>query len=93
MDKKKLRKIHKEIAKLRAGLANIKSGDLMSVARQLGRVRSKQRTNEPTFISELLPHSRPISIPDHSGTLKPRTSGNILDALEQDLFFLEEELD
>jgi hypothetical protein len=43
-------------------------------------------------MSRLIPNSRPISIPDHPGSLKRFTAGNILDALEQDIFALEEML-
>ena|SRR5690348_10444077 len=93
MNKQKLRKLKRQLARLRSHSASIRSDELKRFAQQLGRQRSHQRTNEPTFISLLLPYSRPISIPDHPGNLKRFTAENILDALEQDIFALEEELE
>jgi len=93
MDKQKLRKLKTQLAKLRNRSAAIRSTELISFARQLGRERRTQRTGEPAFISTLLPYSRPISIPDHPGTLKRFTAENILDAFERDIFAFEEELE
>jgi hypothetical protein len=77
---------------LRQRPANIRSLELQSLARALGRVRDTSRGKEPTFVSLLLPASRPLSIPDHPGSLKRFTAGNILDVLEQDIFALEDML-
>ncbi|HEX9989277.1 MAG TPA: hypothetical protein VGE45_12465 [Chloroflexia bacterium] len=92
MNKNKISKLKKQLVRLRNGSASIKSDDLQRFAKQLGRVRSS-RGKEPTYVSELLPYSAPISIPDHSGTLKRFTAENILDAFEQDIFAFEEELE
>ena len=72
-------------------ISNLRNQELVSLAEALGRTRSK-RGNEPTYISRLLPQSKPISIPNHPGSLNKRTADNILDALEQDIFNLEEML-
>ena len=90
MDEKKLRKIQKDIAKLRATPGNIRSSDLVNLAKRLGRKRRKQRTGEPAFVSDLLLYTTPIRIPIHPGTVKPRTAGAILDELEKDAFALED---
>jgi hypothetical protein len=92
MTRKKLQRLKQRLAMLRQRPANIRSAELQSLARALGRVRNTSRGKEPTFVSRLLPNSRPISIPDHPGSLKRFTAGNILDALEQDIFALEEML-
>ena len=89
MDKKKLRKLRAQLKRLRQRSANLRNQDLVAFAKKLGRERS-ERGKEPTYISTLLPYSRPISIPNHPGSLKPLTAGNILDSFEQDLQALEE---
>lgn len=91
MDIKKIRRLKKQVSRLRNRIANIRSQELVRLAQQLGRGQS-ERGKEPTYISELLPHSRPISIPNHPGSLKKFTAGNILDALERDILELEEML-
>jgi len=90
MDKRKLSRLRRRIQDLRARLGNIKSRELESLARALGR-KLNDRGKEPTFISELLPQSRPLSIPHHAKTLKRGTAGNILDQLEKDIDALEEQ--
>jgi|SRR5882724_3086786 len=92
MTRKKLQRLKRRLAMLRQRLANIRSTELQSFARALGRVRDTSRGKEPTFVSLLLPNSRPLSIPDHPGSLKRFTAGNILDTLEQDIFALEDML-
>jgi hypothetical protein len=92
MNKYKLDKLKRELSKLRRQSAGIRSRDLQSLAKSLGRRRIKKRTGEPTWISTRFANARPISIPDHPGALKRFTAGNILDQLEQDLFLFEEEL-
>jgi|KBSSwiStaDraftv2_1062776.scaffolds.fasta_scaffold1652314_2 hypothetical protein len=89
MDQKKLRKLRRRLQALRTRVGNIGNRELESLARALGRKRA-ERGKEPTFISTLLPHSRPLSIPHHSATLKIGTASNILDQLEKDIDDLEE---
>jgi len=89
MNQRKLRQLRKRLNALRSHPGNIKSGELESLARALGR-KLANRGKEPTFISEMLPQSRPLSIPHHSTALKPGTARNILDQLEKDIDDLEE---
>ena len=89
MNQHKLRQLRKRLNALRSRAGNIKSGELESLARALGR-KLANRGKEPTFISEVLPQSRPLSIPHHSTSLKPGTARNILDELEKDINNLEE---
>ena len=91
MDKQKLSRLRKRIQALRSRLGNIRSRELISLATALGRKRNN-RGKEPTFISELLPHSRPITITEHPRALKKGTAGSILDRLEEDIDLLEEQL-
>ena len=89
MTRTKLQRLKRRLAMLRQRAANIHSAELQSLARALGHVRDTSRGKEPTFVSLLLPNSRPLSIPDNPGSLKRFTAGNILDVLEQDSFALE----
>jgi hypothetical protein len=89
MDKRKLRQLRRRIEALRTRLGTIQSRELESLAKALGRKRAK-RGKEPTFISEWLPQSRPLSIPHHSKALKKGTASSILDQLEKDIDDLEE---
>lgn len=89
MYSKKLAKLRQRINELREKSGNIPPRKLESIAKALGRVRA-DRGKEPTWISRLLPNSRPISIPNHPGVLNRFTAGNILDQLENDIFMLEE---
>jgi hypothetical protein len=89
MNKRKLQRLRKRLEALRTRLGNIQSRELESLAKALGRKRAN-RGSEPTYVSELLPLSRPLSIPHHSTTLKRGTAGNILDQLERDIEALEE---
>jgi len=66
MDEKKLAKIQREIDSARARVGNLRHRDLAKIAKMLGRVRSKDRTNEPTYVSNLLLDANVITIPDHS---------------------------
>jgi hypothetical protein len=61
------------------------------MAKALGRRRDK-RGKEPTYISDLLRTSRPITIPAHPGTLATGTANAILDRFEEDIFELEEQV-
>ena len=90
MNKKKIRKLKQRLARLRNQVADMKRQKLVSFAQAVGRERI-DRGGEPTYISTLLPYSRPISIPGHS-TINKFVAGNILDALERDILELEEKL-
>jgi hypothetical protein len=92
MNKFKLHKLKRQLSELRRKPAGIPSRKLQSLAKSLGRERSKGRGKEPTWISTSFPNARPISIPDHSGTMKKGTAANILDQLELDIFLYEKEL-
>jgi len=92
MDKKKLKKIQKTLNALRLKPNNIRSNELIKLAKSLGRGLFN-RGHEPNYLSELLPKSRPISIPNHPGAMARFTAENILDQLEQDIFDLEESLE
>jgi len=89
MNRRKLRKLRQRLQALRTRIRNIEARELEHFARALGRKRA-ERGKEPTFISPLLPQSRPLCIPHHSATLKIGTANNILDQLEKDLDDLEE---
>jgi hypothetical protein len=80
MSRRKLRKLRQRLQALRMRVGNIESREFEKLARALGRKRV-ERGKEPTFISTLLPQSRPLSIPHHSATLKKGTANNILDQL------------
>jgi hypothetical protein len=88
MNKKKIRKLEQKIAQLRRRKSEIKSRELFVLAQALGRERVA-RGGEPTFVSTLLPHSRPITIPGHR-FVNRFTAGGILDRFEEDLFQLKE---
>jgi hypothetical protein len=92
MDEVKLKRLKRKLEGMRQRVANLRSRELIGLAEALGRTRSN-RGKEPTYVSSLLPNSKPISIPDHPGSLNKYTAGNILDSLEQDIFNLEELLD
>lgn len=88
MSAKRLRRLRQALEGLRRAIANMPSRKVENFARALGRRRAK-RGSEPTWISDLLPNSRPLSIPHHSKNLKRGTATNILDQLERDLVELE----
>lgn len=92
MDAAKLAKIKRRIQECRKRANNLRHRDLESIAKALGRERSKKRTNEPTYISTLF-KTNVLTIPDHSGTLKKGTALSILDQLEEDVYRFEEELE
>ena len=89
VNKRKLQKIKKKLQKLRLGPNNIRSVELANLAKSLER-KLFDRGKEPTYVSVLLPESRPISIPNHPGTMAKGTALNILDQLERDIFEIEE---
>ena len=92
MNREQIARLKRRIAKMGNRLANIRAHELESLAIALGRVKSN-RGKEPTYVSELLLNSKPLSIPNHPVGVYKFTAGKILDALEQDLFYLEENLD
>jgi hypothetical protein len=83
MDLKKIQKLRSQIEGLR-GRGGIKSDEIESLARRLGRRRAK-KGKEPTYVSEVFPDLRPVSIPSHPRDLNRFTAGGILDQLESDL--------
>jgi hypothetical protein len=88
VDLKKIQKYRSQIEGLR-GRGGIKSTELESLAKRLGRRRAN-RGKEPTWVSDAFPASRPVSIPSHPGGLNRFTAGGILDQLETDLDRYEE---
>lgn len=89
MNLTKIRKAREKLTTLRGRKANIKSRELISFAKSIGREFSP-RGKEPTYVSTLLPYSMPFSIPNHGGRpLAKYTAGNILDSIERDLDELE----
>jgi hypothetical protein len=84
MTKKKLAKLRRELDGLRAGKYSLKTSDLISFAKKVGRKRDTSRGKEPTYICESIDGVRPLSIPGHN-TINPHTAGSILDSLEADL--------
>ena len=88
MTRKKLERLRRELAELRARTA-VKPKELERFAKRVGRRRSI-RGQEPTFELE---GRRPLSIPIHPGDLRIGTKNNILDTLEGDLTAYEEALD
>ena len=88
MNKGKLEKLKIELESFRNKKGNIIPNELITLAEKLGRKKVK-RGKEPTYESELLPKSRPLTIPKHSRALNKYTAGSILDQLDQDIFELE----
>lgn len=57
----------------------------ISIAKQLGRTKAN-RGKEPNYTRERDPSlSPPLSIPNHSGDVKPGTARSIIDALLSDI--------
>jgi len=83
MDLKKIQKLRDKIEKLR-GRGGVNATELETLARQLGRKKAR-RGKEPTWVSEIFPDSRPVSIPSHPRDLNRFTAAGILDQLEGDL--------
>lgn len=88
MNREKLFKIRKEIEKVRRQ-GGVRASDLQRIARLVGR-RLATRGKEPNWVSDSLPSSRPISIPDHGGRdMRRGTVRSILNDLEGDVDSLE----
>jgi hypothetical protein len=87
MNYKTVKKLKRQLAELRQGVGNMKPRKLERFAIKLGR-NKVNRGKEPTWESEILPKSRPITIPHHS-IVKVGTAHNILDQFEGDIFQLE----
>jgi hypothetical protein len=84
MDSEKLDKLRKRVEELRKR-GGIGYSELESLARALGRVPCK-RGKHQTWVNEIFPDLRPLSIPRHgSKDLNRITANNILDQLELDI--------
>jgi hypothetical protein len=84
MNPKKLAKLRWKLESFRRR-GGIKSQELEDLAKAMGRRRHPRRGKEPTWVSDVVPNSRPLSIPSHSRDLNKITAGSILDRLEEDL--------
>lgn len=85
MDKKKLKKLKKELGEMRKSPQGRKADELITIATQLGRKR-ENRGKEPTYVREINPElSPPLSIPNHTGDMKTGTARSIIDALLDDV--------
>lgn len=84
MNREKLDKIRKRVEELR-NKGGIGYSELESLARSLDRVPSK-RGKHQTWISQIFPDLRPLSIPRHgSKDLNKYTANSILNQLELDI--------
>ena len=85
MTPKALKKIKRQLDEMRKSPFNRKSDDFVSIAKQLGRALDN-RGKEPTYVRGSDPAlSPPLSIPNHSGDVKPGTARSIIDALLSDV--------
>jgi hypothetical protein len=92
MNRQKLNKLRNRVEELRKK-GGIGSSELESLARALGRVKSK-RGKEPNWINKIFPNLRPLSIPRHGSKDLSRITANIiLDQLEIDIEQFEEYID
>ena len=81
MNKKKLKKIKRQISEMLSSPQGRKSEDLAGIALQLGR-KLFNRGKEPTYVKEADPClSPPLSIPNHSGEMPTGTTRSILNQL------------
>jgi len=88
MNPKKVRKLRQRLEELRRGVGNMPSKKLERFAKSLERRRAKGGS-EPTWVSNIFPDHRPISIPHHSRNLSKYVATNILDQFEIDIARLE----
>jgi hypothetical protein len=91
MNHKKLTEIKESMEKFRRR-GGIKSEELESLTKEIGRVKSK-RGKEPTWVSSQFSDLRPLSIPNHTHDLNKFTARSILDQLESDVEKWEEYLE
>ena len=85
MNREKLDKLRKRVEEFRKK-GGIGTSELESLARSLGRVLSKKRGKEPTWVNQRFTDLRPLSIPRHgSKDLNKYTANSILDQLEFDI--------
>lgn len=90
MNKRKLQQLRRRLRDLRRR-GGIKSAKAEALAKAVGRVRHK-RGSEPTWINRDFSQLRPLSIPRHSKDLNRFTAASILDQLEEDLDWIEQNL-
>lgn len=90
MNQRKLNQLKRRLDDLRG--APRKSKVLARMAEALGRKRVKHGSY--TWESEVFPHLRPLSIPQHSADVKRFTAESILDHLEsEDVYAWQEAID
>ena len=89
MTEKKLKKLSAQIRSLKEKAGSVRSRDLVSVAKKLGRYRIKT-DGHPQYGTDLRPGR--ITIPSHSKPLKRRTTLSILGELETDIFYWQDRL-
>jgi len=92
MNFKSLERIRRRLEDYRAAPANIPSGELVKVAKSLGRRRKKKRRGEPIYISTIFPQLSPLRIPSHPGALPRYTALSVLNQLDEDILQWEEYL-
>lgn len=86
----KLNKLRRAVEAMRRSQPKVK--ELRSVARQLG-MEKEEGGRHPTFASNVFPHLRPLSIPDHKGReMAPGTKHSILNAFEDHINAWDERL-
>jgi hypothetical protein len=88
MNQRKLAKLRRDLERLRQR-GGIKSRELESLAKRMGRERRPQQTGDPQWVNKEAGW-RPLSIPSHPGDMPRGTAGSVLNQLEDDLFRLEE---
>ena len=93
MDQPRIEALRDRLMGLRGRLANIKPREAVSLAEAIGRVRRKGG-KEPTYVMHGRPPCRiPSHGSGHQGSLVKWTAKSILDLLEEDLDWLQAELD
>lgn len=90
MTPKQLRDLRRELEEMRKRKKSLRSSELRRFAMKLGR-RKRKGGSEPTYVTDASGRF-PLSIPGHPGTLPIGTACSILNHLEGDLNYLEEEL-
>jgi hypothetical protein len=85
MNDRVIRRLRRRIDRLRLQAAGVRPRQLKALAVSVGR-RQRKGGKHPTFVKD---GRRPLTIPDHR-KMKEQTVGNILDMLEEDLYYEEE---